>query len=141
MDHEQRSQTGLQLVRLQRSETDRTPGTRPEKRRTTVPAPENIEIVDTTDIPARNACLTEGCPCKDARIVSYRRASFYATAARRAGQTADRFIPAEPGWRVPAAGAAGLDVQLPLPDDVEAPAQLAEQVQRSTATLTDRNDR
>ena len=116
MDHEQRSQTGLQLVRLQRSENGPDSRNPTGERGTTVPAPENTEIVDTTDIPARNACLTEGCPCKDARIVSYRRASFYATA--------DRFIPAEPGWRVPAAGAAGLDVQLPLPDDVEAPAQL-----------------
>jgi hypothetical protein len=140
MECEQPSQTDRQLVRLERSERDRTPRTRPDERRTTVPAPENTETVETTDIPARNACLTAGCPCKDARIVSYRRASFYVAIARRAGETADRVVPAEPGWRVPAAGAAGLGLQIPFPDGVEAPAQLADRVQRR-ATSTERTDR
>ena len=67
-----------------------------------MPASENIEIVETTNVPARNACLTAGCSCKDARIVSLRRATFYATVARGSGETADRVVPAEPGWRIPA---------------------------------------
>ena len=54
-------------------------------------------------VPARSgACLVPGCTCKDARIVSSRRAAFFAAVARRAGETADRFIAAEPGWRLPA---------------------------------------
>jgi molybdopterin biosynthesis enzyme len=47
------------------------------------------------------ACLVAGCPCKDARIVSHRRAAFFAAVARQAGQTADRVIVAEPSWRIP----------------------------------------
>jgi hypothetical protein len=93
-----------------------------------MPASENTEIVETTNIPARNACLTAGYSCKDARIVSYRRAAFYATVARGSGETADRVVPAEPGWRIPAVVAAGLDLLLPQPDVLEAPALLAEQV-------------
>jgi hypothetical protein len=68
-----------------------------------MPAPESTEIVETTNTPARKACLSEGCPCKDARIVSYRRAAFYAAVARSSGETADRVVPAEFGWRIPAA--------------------------------------
>ena len=93
-----------------------------------MPASENIEIVETTNVPARNACLTAGCSCKDARIVSHRRAAFYATLARGSGETADRVVPAEPGWRIPAVVAAGLDLLLPQPDGLGAPALLAEQV-------------
>ena len=104
-------------------------------------APETIEIVETTNVPARKACLTAGCSCRDARIVSYRRAAFYATVARGSGQTADRVVPAEPGWRIPAVVAAGLDVLLPQPDGLEAPVLLAELIPLSTATLTERNDR
>jgi hypothetical protein len=44
--------------------------------------------------------------CNDARIVSHRRASFFAAVARRGGETAYPLVPAEPGWRIPAAGAA-----------------------------------
>jgi hypothetical protein len=106
-----------------------------------MPAPESTEIVETTDIPARRACLTAGCPCKDARIVSYRRAAFYATVARRAGETADRVVPAEPGWRIPAAVAAGLDLLLPGPEGIQARAARAHEVRRFTTTVTDRNDR
>ena len=93
-----------------------------------MPASENIEIVETINVPARNACLTAGCSCKDARIVSYRRAAFYATIARGSGETADRIVPAEPGWRIPAVVAAGLDLLIPQPDGLGAPALLAEQV-------------
>ena len=93
-----------------------------------MPASENIKIVETTNVPARNACLTAGCSCKDARIVSYRRAAFYATIARGSGETADRIVPAEPGWRIPAVVAAGLDLLIPQPDGLGAPALLAEQV-------------
>jgi hypothetical protein len=50
----------------------------------------------------RGACLVAGCPCKDARIVSHRRAAFFAAIARRAGETAERAIAADPGWRIPA---------------------------------------
>ena len=44
------------------------------------------------------ACLVEGCPCKDARIVSHRRAAFFADLARRTGETADRVIEPDPAW-------------------------------------------
>ena len=47
------------------------------------------------------ACLVAGCTCKDARIVSYRRAAFFAAVARRMGETADRIVAAEAGWRIP----------------------------------------
>jgi hypothetical protein len=47
------------------------------------------------------ACLVAGCTCKDARIVSTRRASFFAAVARRSGETADRRIAPEPGWTIP----------------------------------------
>ena len=47
------------------------------------------------------ACLVAGCPCKDARIVSYRRVAFFAAVARRAGETADRVIAPDPAWRIP----------------------------------------
>lgn len=47
------------------------------------------------------ACLVAGCACKDARIVSFRRAAFFAAVARQTGQTADRVIAAEFGWRLP----------------------------------------
>jgi len=47
------------------------------------------------------ACLVAGCTCKDARIVSVRRAAFFAAVARRSGETADRRIEPEPGWTIP----------------------------------------
>ena len=47
------------------------------------------------------ACLVAGCTCKDARIVSYRRASFFAAIARQNGETADRAIAPDPEWRLP----------------------------------------
>jgi hypothetical protein len=48
-----------------------------------------------------SACLVAGCSCKDARIVSSRRAAFFAAVARRTGETADRVIAPEPSWRLP----------------------------------------
>jgi hypothetical protein len=42
-----------------------------------------------------------GCPCKDARIVSHRRAAFLAAVARQTGETADRVIAPDPAWRIP----------------------------------------
>ena len=49
----------------------------------------------------RPACLVPGCPCKDARIVSHRRAAFYAAWAREHGETADRIAIADPSWSIP----------------------------------------
>jgi hypothetical protein len=51
-------------------------------------------------------CLQEGCPCRDARIVSHRKAAFFAAIARRAGETADRYIAPDPEWALPAGGLA-----------------------------------
>jgi len=56
----------------------------------------------TSSLTARRPCLVDGCSCKDARIVSTRRAAFYAVRAKANGETADRVIAAEPGWLVPA---------------------------------------
>jgi hypothetical protein len=50
----------------------------------------------------RRGCLVEGCPCKDARIVSRRRTAFYASWARDHGETADRTVAPDLGWRIPA---------------------------------------
>ena len=47
------------------------------------------------------ACLVAGCTCKDARIVSHRRAAFIAAMARQNGETADRVIVPDPEWRLP----------------------------------------
>lgn len=46
-------------------------------------------------------CLQAGCPCRDARIVSHRKAAFFAAIARKAGQTADRVIAPDPDWALP----------------------------------------
>ncbi len=46
----------------------------------------------------RRPCLVDGCPCKDARIVSRRRAAFFAARARQTGQTADRVLAVEAEW-------------------------------------------
>ena len=51
--------------------------------------------------PTLRGCLQEGCPCRDARIVSHRKAAFFAAIARRAGQTADRVIAPDPDWTLP----------------------------------------
>jgi hypothetical protein len=52
-----------------------------------------------TDQRVRPACLTAGCPCKDTRIVSQRRAAFFATWAVGHGETADRFVAPDPTWQ------------------------------------------
>jgi hypothetical protein len=49
----------------------------------------------------RRGCLVEGCPCKDARIVSKRRSAFFAAWAQEHGETADRTVAPELGWRIP----------------------------------------
>ena len=49
----------------------------------------------------RSACLVAGCTCKDARIISGRRARFFADLARAQGETALRVIRPEPGWTLP----------------------------------------
>lgn len=59
-------------------------------------------VLDLVSKSRGGACLVAGCPCKDARIVSHRRAAFYAAVARQTGQTADRVIAAEASWRIPA---------------------------------------
>ena len=46
------------------------------------------------------ACLVAGCTCKDARIVSHRRAAFFAGVARKTAQTANREIAADPDYRI-----------------------------------------
>jgi hypothetical protein len=50
----------------------------------------------------RRGCLVEGCPCKDARIVSTRRAAFFAAWAEQHGETADRHVVPDLDWRLPA---------------------------------------
>ena len=50
---------------------------------------------------ARSGCLVEGCPCRDARIVSHRRARFFAHLAEVNGETAQRVIRPQPGWELP----------------------------------------
>src|SRR6476469_4837922 len=51
-----------------------------------------------TDPPTRRACLVDGCPCKDARIISTRRVAFFAEWARQHQETADRQIAPDPQW-------------------------------------------
>ena len=46
-------------------------------------------------------CLVDGCTCKDARIVSTRRARFFARVAQDRGETAQRIVLPEPGWQLP----------------------------------------
>jgi len=56
-----------------------------------------LEVIDR----GRRGCLVEGCPCKDARIVSQRRTAFFAAWARQHGETADRSVAPELEWRIP----------------------------------------
>jgi hypothetical protein len=62
--------------------------------------------------PSRRACLVDGCPCKDARIISRRRAAYVASLARANGQTADRIVPVEAGWRLPTSNDIDIDIAL-----------------------------
>ena len=59
------------------------------------------EEITTQAQTSRGPCLVDGCPCKDARIVSRRKAAYFASQARSNGQTADRVIAPERGWRLP----------------------------------------
>ena len=61
----------------------------------------NSQVVSHRTAGSRRACLVLGCPCKDPRIVSTRRAAFYAIVAREHGETADRMIDPDPTWRLP----------------------------------------
>ena len=61
------------------------------------------DAISTPGTPTRDraVCLVQGCPCRDARIVSRRRASFFADLARAKGETARRVIRPEAGWTLP----------------------------------------
>ena len=59
------------------------------------------DATETTASTARGACQVEGCTCKDARIVSTRRASYFASVAITRGETANRVVPADPSWVIP----------------------------------------
>ena len=59
------------------------------------------QVIHLTGDRVVRGCLVEGCPCTDARIVSRRRAAFFATWAREHGETADRAVAPEAGWRIP----------------------------------------
>ncbi len=59
------------------------------------------ETTITETQPSRRACLVDGCSCKDARIISTRRAAYFASQAIANGETADRILPAEADWRLP----------------------------------------
>jgi len=61
-----------------------------------------VSVVERTSHRPRSACLVAGCTCKDARIVSFRRAAFFAALARHNGETADRLVTVDPDWRLPA---------------------------------------
>jgi hypothetical protein len=60
---------------------------------------QQIERHQAADRPGRRACLVAGCPCKDARIVSRRRAAFFAAWAASHGETANRTIVPDPTWQ------------------------------------------
>jgi hypothetical protein len=60
------------------------------------------DVTEITAAPRRRACLVEGCTCKDARILSTRRADYFASIAASRGETADRRIAADDDtWRLP----------------------------------------
>jgi hypothetical protein len=59
---------------------------------------QEVDRQEATDRTTRPACLVAGCTCKDARIVSRRRAAFFAAWAKGRGETADRRIAPDPDW-------------------------------------------
>jgi hypothetical protein len=59
------------------------------------------EQLDRSTTRSPSACVAPGCPCRDARIVSHRRAAFFAAVARQRGETADRQIEVDDAWRLP----------------------------------------
>ena len=64
-----------------------------------------VSVLDRAGHRPRSACLVAGCTCKDARIVSFRRAAFFAAVARHNSQTSDRLVSVDPDWRLPAPAA------------------------------------
>ena len=63
--------------------------------------PQDTLDATTTPTPTlRRGCRTDGCTCEDRRIVSRRRAAFFATIALQRGETADRRIAPQRGWRI-----------------------------------------
>lgn len=63
--------------------------------------PASLAPVEPATVIRPLGCLQAGCPCRDARIVSHRRAAFFAAIARAAGETADRVIAPDPDWTLP----------------------------------------
>ena len=59
--------------------------------------PQGIDLGNTP-----RGCIADGCGCTDGRVLSRRRARFHAYLARQRGETADRVIPLDPEWRLPA---------------------------------------
>jgi hypothetical protein len=93
----ERRPTYLRLIGIPARETGRKESVamfHPNQLRTGEPLP----IVESS---RTGACLVAGCTCKDARIISLRRAAFFAAVARDAGETADRHIAPDPTWRIP----------------------------------------
>jgi len=76
-------------------------------------APPTFRVVEQPESRVRGACLITGCSCKDSRIVSHRRAAFFAALAARSGQTADRVVSVEATWRIPLPSRTDLDVAIP----------------------------
>ena len=72
----------------------------PIERRPGVMDSQQVERHEVTDRRGRRACLVAGCPCKDARIVSPRRAAFFAAWAADHGETADRIVLPDASWRL-----------------------------------------
>jgi hypothetical protein len=58
-------------------------------------------LVEPRRLRAGGPCLVAGCPCKDPRIVSHRRAAFFAAVAKEHGETANRTVAADPDWQIP----------------------------------------
>jgi hypothetical protein len=73
------------------------------------------EITSTETLPSRRACLVDGCSCKDARIVSHRRAAYFASQARANGETANRIVAVEADWRLPANTDLDIDLRTGAP--------------------------
>jgi hypothetical protein len=59
------------------------------------------DVTEMTTPSARGACLVGGCTCKDPRILSTRRASYFASVASSRGETANRVVAADPSWTLP----------------------------------------
>lgn len=64
-------------------------------------AMDNQQVSHQVSDRGRRGCLVEGCPCKDARIVSQRRTAFFAAWARDHGETANRSVAPDVEWRIP----------------------------------------